>query len=133
MIYCDGERDLFDEREFKHLEDGTLAHPYIHEQYPSDKRRPPHYADGGSPVNLQDISVLVSMTNATPSTVTPPSTSCCSPFAWSTQWPELPVVENNDPLLELKKIRYQAQVQAVAAQQAAIIDRDKAARANDYS
>src|SRR5947209_19449898 len=73
------------------------------------------------------------MVNATLSTVTPPSTSRCSPLDWPTQWPDFPDVENNDPLLELKKIRYQAQVQVVVAQQAAIIERDKVARANDYS
>lgn len=43
-------------------------------------------------------------------------------------WPPLPDAQANDPQLELKKLRYQAQLQTVTAQYEAIIERDKTVR-----
>ncbi|HLL79281.1 MAG TPA: hypothetical protein VKT25_07270 [Ktedonobacteraceae bacterium] len=50
-IYCDGERDLFDEDEFLHQKDGSLFQPYIHRKR---VHIPEHFADGGYPVVFKD-------------------------------------------------------------------------------
>jgi hypothetical protein len=50
-IYCDGERDLFEEDEFLHQKDGALFQPYIHRK---KGHIPEHFADGGYPVVFKD-------------------------------------------------------------------------------
>jgi hypothetical protein len=49
------------------------------------------------------------------------------------RWPTLPEVGKNDPQAEVKKVRYQAELDDVKATQQADIEREKASWANEYT
>lgn len=155
LIYCDGERDQFDEKEFYRLPDGTLFRPYIHLQ---TANTPSHFADGGLPVDLKDDehtpgSVSLVNTNLTPRVISVDRPGVGSELISEIEsalaprvmkdidaslhyarldWPQPITIENNDPLADQKKALYTAQLQVVTSKLQGLIDHDKAVRANDY-
>jgi hypothetical protein len=159
MIYCDGERDQFDEKDFLHL-GGVLFKPYVHLK---TEQIPAHFADGGLPVTLKEDEhgsggVTIVVTNPVPPLVSAVRAriggdvlreieneiggSLASGDAVTgmdaarhyagLDWPQPIPIESNDPLGDQKKALYQAQLQVVTSKLQGFIDHDKAVRANDY-
>jgi hypothetical protein len=156
MIYCDGEREQFDEKEFYRLHDGTLLKPCIH--LPT-QNIPAHFADSGLPFDLKvdehdpDKPTIVT-TNPTPISVSlvkprldedtlrkidrslasseSVDVNAAHHYA-RLDWPQpISIDTATDLLADQKKALYLAQLQIVTGKQQGLIDHDKAVRANDY-
>jgi len=155
MIYCDGERDLFDEKEFLHLKEGTLFRPCIHRQ---KGEIPDHFADGGFPVEFKDQeppSGPVAFRNPDAASLSVDYVKLRSDDdAWKNlerslaadthakkkeidlhfaglDWPPPVETASGDPLADTTKALYQAQLQLIGIRQQGFIDHDKVVRASD--
>jgi hypothetical protein len=157
MIYCDGERGMFDEDEFLHQKDGKLFRPYIHRQ---KEHIPEHFADGGYPVVFKDQEAAPGLLTLRDSYSPPMSVAYHSLLTDDNDWRELqrslapniqgqkseidlhfskldwpsPVeIASGDSKADTTKALYQAQLQLINTQQQGLIDHDKAVRASDYA
>ena len=157
MIYCDGERDLFDEEEFLHQKEGPLFRPYIHRK---KNHIPEHFADGGYPVVFKDQEAAPGLLSLRDS-YSPPFIAAYRSILtedddWQAlrgtlaadaqpqkaeidlhfaglDWPAPVATPSSDPLTDTTKALYQAQLQLINNRQQGFIDHDKAVRASDYA